>query len=141
MTPDASRVDSEFDFTLELPARRENVAAVRHVIGAIADVRPIDRTRMDDIMLALSEATTNAVLHAYGEDPGPMRVGARLEDERLVLCVSDSGRGMAPRPDSPGLGMGLAVMGSLADTVSVAGNDPEGTSVWMTFELDGGSEN
>ena len=64
--------------------------------------------------LATSEAVTNAVLHAYRDrEPGEVRVRAKLEGSDLIVTVSDDGCGLRPDLDSPGLGMGIALIGTV----------------------------
>jgi len=89
-----------------------------------------------DVALAVSEAITNAVLHAYrgDRDTGPVRVVACAEHERLVVVVRDYGCGMRPNPDSPGLGLGLAVIGRLATELNIERPDEGGgTRLRMCF--------
>jgi anti-sigma regulatory factor (Ser/Thr protein kinase) len=63
-----------------------------------------------------------------------MRVVACAEPNRLVVVVRDYGCGMSPRLDSPGLGMGLAIIGRLADEVNVERPADGGTRLRMHFE-------
>jgi serine/threonine-protein kinase RsbW len=89
-----------------------------------------------DVALAVSEAITNAVLHAYrgDRDAGPVRVVACAEPQRLVVVVRDYGCGMSPNPDSPGLGLGLAVIGRLATELNIERPDEGGgTRLRMCF--------
>jgi serine/threonine-protein kinase RsbW/stage II sporulation protein AB (anti-sigma F factor) len=65
-----------------------------------------------------------------------MAVSAGLRDGALTVVVSDEGRGILPRPDSPGLGLGLPLIATLASTLELGTNDREETEVRMTFELD-----
>lgn len=86
------------------------------------------------IAFAVSEAVTNVVLHAYGEQEGEVRVNCRVDGERFVIEVSDDGVGIAPRPDSPGIGHGLTIVGALAQTLDIAvGAGGLGTVVTMGF--------
>ena len=73
---------------------------------------PVPTEVVEDISLAVSEAATNVVLHAYVGDsePGPLVLSARVMDDRVHVVIRDHGRGMTPRPDSPGLGLGLPLM-------------------------------
>ena len=65
---------------------------------------PVPTALVEDIGLAVSEAATNAVLHAYLGDsrPGPLLLSARLMDDRVHVVIRDHGRGMTPRPGQPG---------------------------------------
>jgi anti-sigma regulatory factor (Ser/Thr protein kinase) len=126
------------DFELMLPARAENVAVVRHAIGGLGDAVPaIDGQRLSDIKLAVTEACTNVVVHAYESDgEGPMHVEASLDGiEELVVIVRDEGRGIAPRTDSPGLGLGLPLIASLAESLELGRDGEQRTEVRMTFRL------
>jgi serine/threonine-protein kinase RsbW len=93
---------------------------------------------LGDVLLAVSEAATNAVLHAYLEAgrPGPLLLSARLMDDIVHVVVRDHGRGMTPRPDSPGLGLGLPLMTRLADAVQISTHPDGGTEVRMTFTVE-----
>jgi serine/threonine-protein kinase RsbW len=125
------------DFELTLPARAENVAVVRHAFGGLGDALDVPDHALADVKLAVTEACTNVVVHAYPNgDEGPMAVTAGLRDGALTVVVSDEGRGILPRPDSPGLGLGLPLIATLASSLELGTNDREETEVRMTFELD-----
>jgi serine/threonine-protein kinase RsbW len=97
----------------------------------------IDRRAGSDVLLALSEVVTNAVIHGYrGETGGEVRVEAEHDDHRLTLSVADRGRGMAPRHDSPGLGLGLPLVGRIAKKVDITAEVGGGTLVSMCFALE-----
>jgi serine/threonine-protein kinase RsbW len=86
------------------------------------------------VALAVTEAVTNAVLHAYRDGSGgDVRVVACAEPERLVVVVRDYGCGMRPRHDSPGLGIGLSTVGHLASHFNVEAPDGDGTRIRMHF--------
>jgi serine/threonine-protein kinase RsbW len=125
------------DFELTLPARAENVAVIRHALGGIGDALDVPDHALADVKLAVTEACTNVVVHAYPEGEGPMSVSAGLADRALTIVVSDEGRGILPRPDSPGLGLGLPLIATLASSLELGTNDREETEVRMVFELDG----
>jgi anti-sigma regulatory factor (Ser/Thr protein kinase) len=98
----------------------------------------VGERRREDIALAISEAASNAVMHAYvgREEPGEVRVDAWIEDGALQVTVCDDGVGMAPRMDSPGLGLGLALMGRVTERLRLeASSPPPGVCVRMTFAL------
>jgi serine/threonine-protein kinase RsbW len=122
------------ELRITLPARRDNLALLRHVVRGFRDAYAIAPAAMDDIVLAISEAATNAVVHAYGERRGTMTVVARVEDDHLHVVVRDHGCGIAPPADQPVLGHGLALMAHVAASFEVVGS-PAGTDVVMTFDL------
>ncbi len=124
------------DLSLTLPARAENVAVVRHAIGGLADVLDVTDATLSDIKLAVTEACTNAVVHAYADRDGPLEVLAYVRGSRLLLVVRDEGRGIMPRTDSPGLGLGLPLIATLAEAVELGTDDHARTEVRMTFRLD-----
>jgi serine/threonine-protein kinase RsbW len=99
-----------------------------------------DEVLIGDIAIALTEACTNAVVHAYRDgadgngDGRHFHVVTGRADGVVTVTVSDSGVGMRPRPDSPGLGLGVSLMAALSDHV-VMGTQPDGsgTVVAMSF--------
>lgn len=129
------------DLELKLPAFAENVAVVRYALGGIADVVSIEEQLLADIKLAISEACTNVVLHAYEDgEEGMLEVDAVIEDGVLTVVIRDTGSGIGPRPDSPGLGLGLPLIATLAATLELGSDDVEHTEVRMTFRLDEADE-
>jgi serine/threonine-protein kinase RsbW len=124
------------DMQLALPARAENIAIVRHAFGALGEAYELDDQTLSDIRLAITEACTNVVVHAYPDgSEGPMEVRATLLGEELTVVVRDRGAGIGPRADSPGLGLGLPLIASLAENVQLGRDDEEHTEVRMTFSL------
>jgi serine/threonine-protein kinase RsbW len=87
------------------------------------------------VALAVSETVTNAVVHAYeGQDQGQVRVSCHGNGDRFVVEVVDEGAGIWLRHDSPGIGHGLAMVGAVAQALSIApGPDGRGTAVTMAF--------
>jgi serine/threonine-protein kinase RsbW len=124
------------DLELTLPARPENVAVARHAIGGFADVLEVPDQTLADVKLAVTEACTNVVVHAYPGAEGPMRLRATVVDDLLRVVVVDHGRGMLPRPDSPGLGLGLPLIATLTESLELGTGAGEQTEVRMTFRLD-----
>lgn len=124
------------DIELALAARAENIAIVRYALGGLGDAFELSETKLSDIRLAVTEACANVVVHAYpdGQD-GQMEVLASMGEETLTVLVRDWGRGIRPRPDSPGLGLGLSLIAALADSVELGHDNQEHTEVRMTFRL------
>lgn len=126
------------DLQLELPARAENIALIRHAFGALGEALALDEQLLADIRLAITEACSNVVVHAYAErEPGPLQVDATVHDHALTVVVRDEGPGIVPHPGSPGLGLGLPLIASLTESVELGRDEQERTEVRMTFALSG----
>lgn len=129
------------DVWLSVAARAENVAVVRQALVGLCEALAVEGNVVADVKLAVTEACTNVVVHAYGDEPADtdaMEVEAGPNGTHLVVLVRDHGRGIVPRADSPGLGLGLPLIAAVADSVQIAGSAAEGrTEVLMTFPLNG----
>lgn len=113
-----------------------SVPELRGEIAAFARAAGVREPLLSSVKLAVSEAVTNAVLHAYvGAQPGPVRVAAWLDDDCMLIEVSDDGAGMMPRLDSPGLGVGLPFIAETADSLDISSSPRGGAQLRMTFEL------
>jgi anti-sigma regulatory factor (Ser/Thr protein kinase) len=123
----------ESDIRLTLPARPENVAVVRHVLGALAEALDLPPAVTADIRLAVTEACTNVVRHAYGDRAGDIDVVVRPRGRALEVIVADNGRGMGPSPDTSGPGLGLPLMAALADSLEIQGSATPGSRLMMSF--------
>lgn len=118
---------------LRVPARPESIPDVRRAVVAFAEAHGADDPQA--IALAVTEAAANAVVHAYrNEPPGDVRVVACAKLGQLEVVVRDWGSGLRPRPDSPGLGLGLPMIASLATDISVEAAADTGTLIRMHFE-------
>ena len=136
LAPEQRVATDTHDLELTLPARPENVAVARHAIGGFADVLDVADQTLADVKLAVTEACTNVVVHAYPNGEGPMGLRAKVDDDVLRVVVVDEGRGILPRADSPGLGLGLPLIATLAESLELGTGDREQTEVRMTFRLD-----
>jgi serine/threonine-protein kinase RsbW/stage II sporulation protein AB (anti-sigma F factor) len=76
------------------------------------------------------------VVHAYGEGEGPMEIAASVDDTVLRVTVRDEGLGIVPRPDSPGLGLGLPLIATLTESLELGKTPDDRTEVTMVFRLD-----
>ncbi len=87
--------------------------------------------------LAVSEAVTNAVLHAYRGGPGAIQVTAALAEEaELWILVADDGGGMQPNAERPGLGLGLGLISQVCDDMAIVPRSGGGVEVRIRFTLD-----
>ena len=128
-------------FGRTVPALPDNVAAIRHAVVDLAGKLGAPDEVRTDVALAVAEACANVVVHAYPPgDVGPLIVHAERsgpkDDPELIVTVTDQGQGMVPRPDSPGLGLGLPLIANLADRLEISdGQDGVGTELVMAFGL------
>jgi serine/threonine-protein kinase RsbW len=122
------------DVRLTLPARPENVAVVRHVLGAFAEALQLPDPAIEDMRLAVTEACTNVVRHAYSDgEPGPVEILIRPEGDELLVVVSDRGRGLAPSADSSGPGLGLPLIAALSHSFEIEQVPDNGSRLRMSF--------
>ena len=119
------------------PAVAASVAEARNAVSAFAESAGATDDALAAVSLAVSEAVTNAVLHAYldRDEPGRVEVRARCEAETVVVEVADEGRGMLPRTDSPGLGLGLPLIAQMTESLEVHDRNGGGTEIRMAFAL------
>jgi serine/threonine-protein kinase RsbW len=122
------------DVRLTLPARPENVAVVRHVLGAFAEALMLPDPVIEDMRLAVTEACTNVVRHAYSDgEPGPVEILIRPTGEMLQVIVSDQGRGLGPSEDSTGPGLGLPLIAALTHSLEIEPAGNAGSRLRMSF--------
>jgi anti-sigma regulatory factor (Ser/Thr protein kinase) len=130
-------VSDDPDVELTLPAEPDSVALARQMVRGIVDALGWSEETRTDISIAVTEACTNCVLHAYPEgEPGDYEVFAWIDDDRLVVTVRDHGRGISPRLPSPaaGLGLGLPLILAIGEEVSFSEDDDSaGAEVRMVF--------
>src|SRR5262245_15126131 len=109
---------------------------MRREVAAFAIRAGMDDAGVNDVRLAVSEAATNAVVHAYREGRGDLDVRAHIAGPDLVVVVADSGSGLEPREDSPGLGLGMPLMATVTNSFNIVSRGA-GTEVHMAFALHG----
>jgi serine/threonine-protein kinase RsbW len=126
---------------LTIPARAEYITLCRLALTGIARVRELPDEVLADLKLALTEAASNSVRHAYsGEDDiGVVEISYELRPDRLVIEVTDEGEGFDPDeaegpPEelSEG-GLGIAIIRAIADDVEI-GTQPSGRGSRLRFE-------
>jgi anti-sigma regulatory factor (Ser/Thr protein kinase) len=123
-------------FARRYQADPESVGRARAELARFASRAGASGTLVDGLRLAVSEAVTNAVRHAYPLDPGEIRVRALVGKDVLELVVSDDGCGVhRDRADDGGLGFGLALICELSDQMTLAPRSDGGTDVRMRFSL------
>ena len=83
---------------LSIPAKPEYITLGRLALTAIARLHDLPEETLGDLKLALTEACTNSVRHAYENGEGAVEILYELQPDRLAVEVSDEGPGFTP-PD------------------------------------------
>ena len=119
------------------PAVPESVPRARRAVGDFARRRGVAADVLPKVALAVSEACTNVVLHAYRDEQqtGDLELRAEIVEEHLRVIVADAGVGLMPHLESPGLGLGLPIISQTADVVEVRSSQAGGTELCMRFPL------
>ena len=123
---------------LTIPAKPEYITLSRLALAGLSRVRPLSDDTLADLKLALTEACSNSVRHAYGDGDGHVAISFELRDDRLIVEVVDDGSGFdlpEPRQDGGDLsegGLGIAIIRSIADEVEIGGG-PDGRGSRLRF--------
>jgi anti-sigma regulatory factor (Ser/Thr protein kinase) len=120
------------------PAVPGSLATARRAVVALAVEAGATREQIETIRLATSEALTNAIVHAYGDDPGEIHVTAALASDELWLLVADDGDGLRPHGRGSGLGLGLALIAQACEELTIVKRSTGGTELRMRFRLGAG---
>ena len=133
--------------TVEFLSRSSNEGFARAAVSCFAAQMDPTLNELEDIKTAVSEAVTNAIVHAYPDSIGQVVVKVRIcPDQVLEVTVRDHGRGIpdiekARQPmfttgGEDRAGLGFAVMQSFMDKVKVSSQPGKGTRVVLTKRLD-----
>ena len=131
---------------LEFPSRSANEGIARSAIAAFAAQLDPTLDELGDIKTAVSEAVTNAIVHAYPSELGTVWLRARiLEDEFLEIVVKDKGKGIEDIPQAlqplyttggeDRSGMGFTIMDNFMDKLRVKSKPGKGTVVTIAVSL------
>jgi serine/threonine-protein kinase RsbW len=116
-------------------ATPDAIPKLRHAVADYARAVGIDEPQLDGVRLAVSEALSNVVLHAYQDEPGYVHLTAHVVGDELWVLVADEGRGHNASPIRPGLGWGLAFITDAADEFVLAERADGGSEARMVFRL------
>jgi serine/threonine-protein kinase RsbW len=106
---------------LTIPAKAEYITLGRLALTGLSRLRPLGEETLADLKLALTEACSNSVRHAYGDDRGAVEILYELHDDRLAIEVVDDGAGFGEgHAQEPGDelvegGLGIAIIRAIAD--------------------------
>jgi anti-sigma regulatory factor (Ser/Thr protein kinase) len=120
-------------FEATLPGTPLGVRMARQEMTALAADCGMDAAGLADVRLAVTEAATNAVMHAYADGDGELTVSAVVQKGELEIVIGDAGTGIKDRPDSPGLGVGLSIIATVAERLKIVSSPTGGTQIHMAF--------
>src|SRR5947209_15173795 len=127
-------VDEPAILDLELESAPESVALVRAAIKGLGALLEFDRELLEDLQMVASEACNNVILHAYGDEPGPLEVRVTATHDGVDILVRDHGAGLEHDPEPSADALGLAVIRSLADRTELISRVDGGTEVHIEFD-------
>ena len=106
---------------LTIPAKAEYITLGRLALTGLSRLRPLGEETLADLKLALTEACSNSVRHAYGDYAGAVEILYELHDDRLAIEVVDDGTGFGDArvheagDDLVEGGLGIAIIRAIAD--------------------------
>ncbi len=119
---------------LQLQSRPESLTLVRAMLAGLATPLALEPELLGDVKTAVSEACNNVVIHAYPDQPGPLRIDLALEHEGVEIVVRDHGGGIGRTAPAEGrMSVGLALIRALAERAEFRDVPGGGTEVRMTF--------
>jgi stage II sporulation protein AB (anti-sigma F factor) len=125
---------------LEFPSLPPNVGLSRLVVATFASQLEFTLAEIEEIRVAISEAVSNCVIHAYPQNPGIVELSLTIEEGFLITQITDFGRGIenieqakqatfSTEPER--MGLGLVFMESFMDEMVLSSRPQEGTTVIM----------
>ena len=121
-----ARTQRTHEILLAIPPKAEYLAFCRLVLAGIANARTLDAELLADLKLAVTEACSNAIRHAYVDSgEGEVEIRYELGEDQIVIEVADMGSGFELPPDEPERealsedGMGIAIIGALMDELEL----------------------
>lgn len=131
----ADTVDDACRVTLTIPARPEYITLSRLALTGLSRVRPLGEETLADLKLAITEACSNSVRHAYPDGDGMVEIAFELSESSLSVEVVDSGEGFEPSNHTTLAaddeltegGLGIAIIRSIADELEIGSRDGGGS--------------
>jgi len=131
---------------LTIPAKPEFITLGRLALTGIARLPEsrVTQEALGDLKLALTEACTNSVRHAYADGGGTVEILYELHDDKLVVMVADEGEGFTPssqrgealeEDDLSEGGLGIAIIEALSDEFEIAEGDGGGARLRFVKHL------
>jgi serine/threonine-protein kinase RsbW len=126
--------DKGYSIQLTIPARPEYITLSRLALTGLSRVRALSPETLADLKLAITEACSNSVRHAYGDGAGAVEIVYELYPDRLVVEVADHGTGFEPAATGNGRdeliegGLGIAIIQAIADELEFGRSTEDGGS-------------
>ncbi len=135
---------------LEFFSKSANESFARATVSAFVSQLDPTLEEISDIKTAVSEAVTNAIVHAYSSPDGIVTLSCELSGRMVTIVITDRGCGIPDvdlarqplytgSPETERSGLGFTVMETFMDTVSVESAPGHGTTVTMTKKIGEGS--
>jgi serine/threonine-protein kinase RsbW len=126
---------------LTIPAKAEYITLGRLALTALARVREFPEETLADLKLALTEACSNSVRHAYSSDAGTVEILYELQPDRLIVEVCDQGRGFVPPSGLEEIdfgegGLGIAIIRAIVDDLEISEKMGGGSRLRFEKRLD-----
>ncbi|MFW5981563.1 MAG: anti-sigma F factor [bacterium] len=125
---------------LTILSKSSNVGLARLSVATFASELDFTLNELEEIKVAISEAVTNCIIHAYPLEEGLIEIDLRLENDSLIILISDQGVGikdidLVRQPSystkEEHMGLGLAFIDSFMDKFEIESNPEKGTSLKM----------
>ncbi len=129
---------------MSLPVDVKYISVARLAIAGAAARADLSIEATEDLKIAVSEACTNVIEHAFGDDPAAgdhrIKLTFYVADKELTIEVEDEGCGFDPKhlppvadkPFAEGTGLGLYLMGEMMDEIKIESAPGSGTKIMMT---------
>jgi len=132
-----------FAVRLCIPAKPEYISLGRLALTGLSRLRAFPDDVLADMKLALTEACTNSVRHAYDGGDGTVEIQYELHPDKLVVVVVDDGDGFELTPLPPAVGdedlveggLGIAIIRAVADELEIAGREQGGSTLRFVKRL------
>jgi stage II sporulation protein AB (anti-sigma F factor) len=129
-------VDAVMSLNERYPATADSVPRARKALASFACSAGVTEEQLEGIRLVVSEAVSNAVLHAYDADGGEIQVTAAVVPGELWILIADDGFGLRAEPsENRGLGLGLGWMAQFSDGLTLVTRSSGGLEVRLRFDL------
>jgi serine/threonine-protein kinase RsbW len=129
---------------LTIPARPEYITLCRLALTGLSRLRPLSDAVLADLKLAITEACSNSVRHAYPNDEGRVEISYKLTGDTLEIEVCDEGEGFEPEESERAAaelaegGLGIAIIRSIADELEIGPREGGGSRLRFVKNLSDG---